>query len=64
MKVTISYDGPLKASIAQDQRVATLVIIAPDYPPLSVPLYAAHAVQGTGFFGRMMLGVSALLGKH
>jgi len=65
MKVTISYDGPLKAPIAQDQRLATLVITAPDYPQLSVPLYAAHAVSGTGFFGRMMLGVSALLsGKH
>ena len=65
MKVTISYDGPLKAPIAQDQRVATLVITAPDYPQLTVPLYAAHAVPGTGFFGRMMLGVSALIsGKH
>jgi D-alanyl-D-alanine carboxypeptidase (penicillin-binding protein 5/6) len=65
MKVSIRYDGPLKAPVAQDQRVATLIITAPDYPGLTVPLYAAKAVPQTGFFGRMMLGVQALLsGKH
>jgi D-alanyl-D-alanine carboxypeptidase (penicillin-binding protein 5/6) len=61
MKVSIRYDGPLRAPVAQDQRVATLVVTAPDYPGLTVPLYAAKEVPQTGFFGRMMLGVQALL---
>jgi D-alanyl-D-alanine carboxypeptidase (penicillin-binding protein 5/6) len=65
MKVSIRYDGPLKAPIAQGQHVATLVVTAPDYPSLTVPLQAAHAVPQTGFFGRMMLGIQALIsGKH
>jgi D-alanyl-D-alanine carboxypeptidase (penicillin-binding protein 5/6) len=65
MKVSIRYDGPLKAPVARDQRVATLVVTAPDHPGFTVPLYAAKAVPETGFFGRMMLGARALLsGKH
>jgi D-alanyl-D-alanine carboxypeptidase (penicillin-binding protein 5/6) len=65
MKVSIRYDGPLKAPVARDQRIATLVVSAPDYPGLAVPLYATRAVPQTGFFGRMLLGVQALLsGRH
>jgi D-alanyl-D-alanine carboxypeptidase (penicillin-binding protein 5/6) len=59
MKVSVAYDGPIKAPIAAGQKIGTLKVTAPDYPGLTVPLYAAHEVPRTGIFGRMMLGISA-----
>ncbi len=64
MKVAVRYNGPLKAPLAQNQRVATLVVSAPDFPGLSVPLYAARPVDRMGIFGRMMLGLRALIGSR
>ncbi len=64
MKVVVRYDGPLKAPVEKGQKVATLNITAPDFPGLSVPLYAAHAVPRTGLFGRMILGMQALVSGH
>jgi D-alanyl-D-alanine carboxypeptidase (penicillin-binding protein 5/6) len=60
MKAVVKYDGPVKAPIAQGQRIGTLSVTAPDFPGLNVPLYAAHAVPQVGIFGRMMLGIHAL----
>lgn len=61
MKVVIRYDGPLKAPVAQDARVGTLTVTAPDFPGLVVPLFAAHGVERVGIFGRIMLGIEALV---
>ncbi len=62
MKVSVHYSAPLRAPIAQGQRVGTLMVTAPDFPGMTVPLYAAHDVSQTGIFGRMMLGIRALFG--
>lgn len=64
MKVSVHYTGPLRAPIAPGQRVGTLVVTAPDFPGMTVPLYAAHGVAQTGMFGRLMLGLRALLGAR
>jgi D-alanyl-D-alanine carboxypeptidase (penicillin-binding protein 5/6) len=60
MKAVVKYDGPIKAPVAQGQRIGTLSVTAPDFPGLDVPLYAAHEVPRTGIFGRMMTGIQAL----
>ncbi len=60
MKAVVRYDGPVKAPVAQGQRIATLHVTAPDFPGADVPLYAARPVAETGIFGRMMLGIQAL----
>jgi D-alanyl-D-alanine carboxypeptidase (penicillin-binding protein 5/6) len=60
MKVSVGYDGPIKAPIAAGQKIGTLKVTAPDFPDLTVPLYATHEVPRTGIFGRMMLGISAM----
>ena len=64
MKVAVKYDGPLKAPLAPGQQVGVLAVTAPDFPGLAVPLYAAHPVDRTGIFGRMMLGLKALFGAR
>ena len=62
MKVAVHYAGPLQAPLAPDRQVGTVVVTAPDFPGLTIPLYPAHAVDRAGIFGRMMQGLRALLG--
>ncbi|MGZ5924884.1 MAG: D-alanyl-D-alanine carboxypeptidase, partial [Rhizomicrobium sp.] len=62
MKVAVHYNGPLRAPIAQGQQVGTMSVTAPDFPGMTIPLYAAHDVSQVGIFGRMMLGLRALFG--
>jgi len=64
MKVAVHYNSPLIAPIAQGQQVGTLSVTAPDFPGTTIPLYAAHDVSRVGIFGRMMLGIRALLGGN
>ncbi len=62
MKVSVRYTAPLKAPLAQGQQVGTMVVTAPDFPGLTVPLVVAHPVDRIGIFGRMILGLRALFG--
>jgi D-alanyl-D-alanine carboxypeptidase (penicillin-binding protein 5/6) len=64
MKVAVHYDAPLTAPIAQGQQVGSLSVTAPDFPGMTVPLYAAHDVPRVGILGRMMLGLRALFGGN
>jgi D-alanyl-D-alanine carboxypeptidase (penicillin-binding protein 5/6) len=65
MVVTLHYTGPLEAPIAQGQPVGTLRVTAPDFPGMTVPVYAAQDVPRAGIFGRMMAGLHALIwGRH
>jgi D-alanyl-D-alanine carboxypeptidase (penicillin-binding protein 5/6) len=65
MKVTLRYFPGLKAPIAQGQRVGTLVISAPDFPGLDVPVVAAESVPEANIVWRMFLAVRHWFsGKH
>jgi len=64
LKVSVHYDGPLRAPVMQGQQVGTMTITAPDFPGTKVPFYAAHDVPQVGIFGRMMLGLRALFGGN
>ncbi len=64
MKVTLTYDGPVQAPIAKGQQIGTLDVTAPDFPGVKVPVYAAKSISGAGFFGRIFLGLRALLTGH
>jgi D-alanyl-D-alanine carboxypeptidase (penicillin-binding protein 5/6) len=61
MKVTVSYDGPVKAPIAKGQQIGTVNITAPDFPGMHVPVYAANSVSGAGLFGKIFLAARALI---
>ena len=64
LKVAAHYDGPLRAPIAQGQQVGTLVVTAPDFPGMTVPLVAAQPVDEVGFFGRIAIGLKAMFGSR
>ncbi len=63
LKVSVSYDSPLKAPIAKGQRIGVLTVSAPDYPARSFALYAAQTVERAGIFARGLEGLSLLLGS-
>ncbi|MCP5410971.1 MAG: D-alanyl-D-alanine carboxypeptidase [Alphaproteobacteria bacterium] len=53
MKVLVKYYPDLKAPIAAGQKVGMMTVTAPDFPPLSVPVYAAKQVDQVGFIRGM-----------
>jgi D-alanyl-D-alanine carboxypeptidase (penicillin-binding protein 5/6) len=62
LKVAVRYNSPLRAPLEQGRQVATLVITAPDFPGMSVPLVVAQPVSEIGIFGRIAIGLKALFG--
>ncbi len=56
VRTTITYNGPLRAPIAEGDAVATLVIETPDMEPARVPLVARESVREAGFFDRILNG--------
>jgi D-alanyl-D-alanine carboxypeptidase (penicillin-binding protein 5/6) len=66
MKVTISYDGPVKAPIRAGQEIGTLTVTAPEMPTQSAPLIAGSAVDELGHVARVGAALSYLVwgNKH
>lgn len=58
VKLSIAYDGPLRAPIAAGSRVATLVVEVPGGEPARIPLVAQDAVGEAGFFTRIWNGIA------
>ena len=61
VRMTIRYDGPLRAPIAAGDPVATLVIEAPDMEPARVPLLAKDSIENAGFFARIANAIAGWL---
>ena len=63
MKTQLKPTPGLTAPIHVGQRVGTLVITAPEFPALSVPVYASQSVTKTGFFGGWWNSVKRMIGS-
>ncbi|UAK22843.1 D-alanyl-D-alanine carboxypeptidase family protein [Sphingomonas nostoxanthinifaciens] len=63
VKVSVAYDGPIKAPIKAGTPIAQLIVRTPDGPPQVMPLVAASDVPVAGFFGHVGNGVARLFGK-
>jgi len=63
MKTGVKPDANLTAPIQAGQKVGTLTVTAPEFPSLSVPVYAAQPVDKIGIFGTMMQSVQRLWKK-
>ena len=61
MKVTLRYQSPLVAPIAQGQEVAVVSVEAPGLKPVDLPVVAGQAVEEMGLLGRMIEGVKSLM---
>jgi D-alanyl-D-alanine carboxypeptidase (penicillin-binding protein 5/6) len=63
MKTALKPVEGLKAPVQAGQRVGTLTVTAPEFPSLSVPVYAAQPVAEVGIFGSMMNAIQRLWKK-
>ena len=61
-KMSVIYDGPIKAPIAAGQHIADLVVRTPDMPPQIMPLVAGEPIEEAGFFRRIWLALRSLFG--
>src|SRR5690606_37391138 len=61
MKVSVQYEGPVAAPIRKGQRIATLVVTAPDSEPVERPLLAGADVERRGLFGRIGAAIGYFL---
>jgi D-alanyl-D-alanine carboxypeptidase (penicillin-binding protein 5/6) len=62
IKMSVAYDGPLKAPIKKGDHVADLIVRTSDGPPQVMALVAAADVGSAGFFDRVMGGLRHLFG--
>ena len=61
MKVTVQFDTPIPAPIAKGQKVAKLVVTAPGFDNIEVPLIASRSVERLGLFGRLGTALKAII---
>jgi serine-type D-Ala-D-Ala carboxypeptidase (penicillin-binding protein 5/6) len=61
MKVSVVYDHPAPAPVAQGQQVGTLQVTANDMTPVQIPLVAAKPVDKVGGLSRAALAAGYLL---
>jgi len=62
LKVTIVYNGPIKAPFKAGDHIADMVVQAPDMPAQTMPLVAEKGVETAGFFRRAWIGFLSLFG--
>lgn len=61
MKVTVTYDAPVKAPVARGQQIGLATITAPGIQPIEVPVVATTDVAALGTWGRMKAALGYLL---
>ena len=61
LKVTASYDGPVKAPVAKGAPAGKLVITADGTDPIEVPLVTSQPVDRLGVFGRVAAAAGYLV---
>jgi len=57
MKVTVAYDGPIRAPITEGDSIATLTVTVPDVSAIEVPLAAGASVEEMGFMGKLAVAL-------
>jgi serine-type D-Ala-D-Ala carboxypeptidase (penicillin-binding protein 5/6) len=63
MKTILKADAGLSAPVHVGQKVGVLLITAPDFPGLTVPVYATQSVAQQGFVGAMFKSIQHLWKK-
>jgi D-alanyl-D-alanine carboxypeptidase (penicillin-binding protein 5/6) len=63
IKTMLKPDAGLTAPLHIGQKVGVLVVTAPEFPPLTVPVFAAQSVAHVGFIGGLWQSILHLFGK-
>ncbi len=61
LKVKVVYDGPVPAPIEKGAQIAKLVIVAPEFRTVEVPLVAGADIGRLGALGRVGAGIGYMM---
>ena len=61
LKVSLVYDGPIKAPIKKDQQIAELVVSNKDQIIKTLPLYASEKISKVNFFKSLLTSLNYLI---
>jgi D-alanyl-D-alanine carboxypeptidase (penicillin-binding protein 5/6) len=61
MKVSVNYDGPIKAPIQAGQQLGTLTVTAPDMPTQTIPVVAGESIDKLGHMARIGAALSYMV---
>ena len=61
LKVYLKYDGPIKAPIRKDEKIASLVILDKDKIIETLPLFASEKVSKVNFFKSLITSLNYLI---
>ena len=60
-KVSLEYDGPIKAPIDKNQKIANLKVFSKDEVVKTIPLFASEKVQKVNFFKSLATSINYLI---
>jgi D-alanyl-D-alanine carboxypeptidase len=63
LKTAVTFKTPAQAPVKAGDQVGTLAITAPDFPGMTVPVYAAEDVGKAGLFSHIVSGFKAMFSK-
>ena len=61
LKVSLSYNGPIKAPIKKDQQIAELIVTNKDQVIKTLPLYASEEISKVNFFKSLVTSLNYLI---
>ena len=61
LKVNLKYNGPIKAPIKKDQKIANIDVLIKDKVVKSVPVYASKEVEKVNFFKSLFMSINYLI---
>jgi D-alanyl-D-alanine carboxypeptidase (penicillin-binding protein 5/6) len=61
MKVTLRYEGPVRAPITAGQQIGTLTVSVPGRPDKVVPAVATESLPANSLLDKMMIGLQTLI---
>jgi D-alanyl-D-alanine carboxypeptidase (penicillin-binding protein 5/6) len=61
MKVTLRYDGPVRAPVTAGQQIGTVTVTVPGKPDKVVPAVAVESMPSNSFLDKMMIGLQTLI---
>ena len=61
LKVYLEYDGPVKAPIQKDQKIANLIVSDKDEIVTTLPLYASEKISKVNFFKSLITSLNYLV---
>ena len=61
LRVSLEYDGPIKAPIQKDEKIAKMIIYNKDDIVKSLPLYASEKISKVNFFKSLVTSINYLI---